>query len=241
MAAAFCKMHELLYQLPLKSYNNQLRSALQKANISKIAFLRHGNTAPSTTGHDFDRRLTNLGREQAQQAALAFGYDLRPFFSPLLVSPAPRTMETAEILLAAANETTRLQPIPTFYDGTMQPKGSVLFQKLGYAPLMDYLDNENDQERLDARDVLSAYAHSVVESIVETVTEASPISPSSPSTTLWLVGHAIYLPAAALGVASLVGCQDVSAILSTNTREAEGYLLDLSRLSAEYLSREARQ
>jgi hypothetical protein len=58
-------------------------------------------------------------------------------------------------------------------------------------------------------------------------------------TTLCFVGHAIYLPAAALGVATLAGCSDAAKdmILSSTTREAEGYLIDLERSSAEYLSR----
>ena len=48
-------------------------SALEKANISKIVFLRHGQTRPSTTGVDFDRLLTDDGKEQSREAGLSFG------------------------------------------------------------------------------------------------------------------------------------------------------------------------
>jgi hypothetical protein len=57
------------------------------------------------------------------------------------------------------------------------------------------------------------------------------------SSTLWMVGHAIYLPAAALGAASLAGCRDQEVILSSNTKEAEGYLIDLENCTVECISR----
>lgn len=231
--AAFAQMHQLLPGTAGRNYESFL-SIMEKAKISKIAFLRHGKTAPST-GVDFDRFLTDQGREQARKAGLGFGRDLNPFFSPVLVSPAPRTVETAKIFLAAANQNVNvtLEPIMSLYDGTMQPKGSALFKKIGYSPLRDYLTNENEQERIDAQIVLGAYAHSVVESMMNCVEKASS---SQLSSTLWMVGHAIYLPAAALGVASLAGCNDQEAILSTNTKEAEGYLVDLSSNTIRYLS-----
>jgi hypothetical protein len=108
----------------------------------------------------------------------------------------------------------------------MQPKGSALFKKLGYAPLKDYLTNETDQEREDAQAVLGAYAREVAEAMMNSAQTEPSLEPAS---TLWMVGHAIYLPAAALGIASLVGCEDPEVILSTNTQEAEGSVVDLSK------------
>jgi hypothetical protein len=60
--------------------------------------------------------------------------------------------------------------------------------------------------------------------------------------TLCFIGHAIYLPAAALGVSSLIGCEqtEMDVILTTNTREAEGYVLDLKARKVSYLSRDER-
>ena len=55
--------------------------------------------------------------------------------------------------------------------------------------------------------------------------------------TLWVVGHAIYLPAAALRAASVAGCRDQEVILSSNANEAEGYLIDLESYTAEYINR----
>jgi hypothetical protein len=99
LMAAFAQMHRLLPGKPARSYDDFL-SIMNKAKISRIAFLRHGKTAPSTGGVDFDRLLTDVGRGQATDAGLRFGKDLKPFFSPVLVSPAPRTVETAELFLA---------------------------------------------------------------------------------------------------------------------------------------------
>jgi hypothetical protein len=227
-------LHGWLPGKPQKSYG-AFRSVMELANVSKIALLRHGQTAPST-GVDFDRVLTDLGREQANQAGAGFGRDLGPFAPRMLVSPAPRTVETAEIFKAAAGQQqVQLKPVQPLYDGTMQPKGSALFKKLGYAPLLDYLTNSVDQERQDAQKVLGAYAHVVVDEIMIECTEKE-ISQPAPCT-LWMVGHAIYLPAAALGIASLLDCEGLDIILSSNTKEAEGFLVDLRTNSVQHMSR----
>ena len=64
-----------------------------------------------------DRILTELGRQQAKEAGLRFGRELKPFFSPVLVTPAPRTVAAAEIFLSAAHEDANLKPIEVLYDG----------------------------------------------------------------------------------------------------------------------------
>jgi hypothetical protein len=38
-------------------------------------------------------------------------------------------------------------------------------------------------------------------------------------------------------VASVAGCRDQEVILASNTKEAEGYLIDLESCTAEYISR----
>jgi Histidine phosphatase superfamily (branch 1) len=74
-----------------------LESRLQLAGVAKIAFLRHGKTAPAKNGVDFDRLLTDEGRQQAKDSGRIMAKHLVPFYPRCLVSPAPRTMETAQL------------------------------------------------------------------------------------------------------------------------------------------------
>jgi hypothetical protein len=245
---AFSSFHDWL---PGISESNSKDFVLRSrdAGVSRIAFLRHGKTAKAENGVDFDRLLTDEGREQAKEAGLSFGKSLQPFYPVTLVSPAPRTMETANIFLQAtgATESTRLTPVQSLYDGTMQPKGSQLFQKLGYAPLRDYLDSDDATDRQVARKLLGAYAHTAVDAISEAMEASSSLSasttagsaPTTRKSTLCIFGHAIYLPAAALAVASLADCDknSIEILLSTSTREAEGYLIDFETSKIQYLAR----
>lgn len=213
-------------------------STLANAGIQKVGFLRHGKTAPAENGGDFERQLTDIGREQAREAGASFGKLSRPFFPTVLTSIAPRTMETAQLFCEASHEKVQDFYNPrVLYDGTMQPDGSKLFRKLGYAPLKEYLDAVDDDDRQVAQPVLGAYAHNVANVIMEAVQNTSQTFQDG--TTLWIVGHAIYLPAAALGVASLLECNEdgKELILSTNTKEAEGYLIDVSGKSVSSLTR----
>jgi broad specificity phosphatase PhoE len=219
----------------------------KKANIRRVGFLRHGNTLPSETGVDFDRLLSDKGREHAKEAGSSFGKDLAPFYHHLLLSPAPRTTETAQIFLQAANvadSNVTLKPVSCLYDGTMQPEGSAIFRKIGYAPLREYVENENAADRATMWALLSVYAQDTVQAMVKVLRDdyqqgSTPPSNSSAAATVWIVGHAIYLPCAALGVASLANCDEASRdlILSTVTQEAEGYLLDLEKSTVQYLQR----
>ena len=222
---------------------------MKKAGIGRIAFLRHGRTGPAEDGVDFNRLLTDEGRGQAKISGASFGRDtLPPYFPIVLLSPAPRTVETAEIFLRAAKarDSVQLKPVPEAYDGTMQPEGSALFKKIGYAPLAEYVDNPNDaDDRRAAQRVLGEYAYNVVDVMYKVAAEQQQQQGSvangsgSADSTLLFVGHAIYLSAAALGVASLARCDEESQemILTTITNEAEGYVVDLREPSAQYLAR----
>jgi len=256
-----------------------LPESCRLAGISRIFFLRHGQTAPKPDdGRDFDRVLTDTGLRQAREAGSAFAayQELLPLYRKALVSPAPRTVETCRLFLEAAMEAstgssndvskfvgaTEIVPIQSLYDGTMQPEGSRLFRKIGYAPLRAYVDNDDDPEdRETARRVLGEYGRTVLSAVSETlrrdwgerssheegsVEEDRNASPTT--STLLVVGHAIYLPAAALAVALTAAANsrdsetsqhedDFDVILSTNTREAEGYLIDLRRGRVQYLAR----
>jgi broad specificity phosphatase PhoE len=226
--------------LPGSSVGNPL-SLIQTAKtfgVTKVAFLRHGKTAPANDGVDFNRLLSDEGRQQAQDAGESYGDKLKPLYPKLLVSPSPRTIETAEIFLKATGETDSVSLVPnkSLYDGTMQPEGSKLFKKIGYAPLKDFLNADDAQDRATSRRLLGSYFYTVADAILDVMNDTS----EHESSTLIFVGHAIYLPAAALGVASLANCSEASLdkILSTNTREVEGYLVDLELGQVDYVRRD---
>lgn len=231
-----------------------LKSRLQGARVTKIAFLRHGETAPAKNGVDFDRLLTDEGRQQAKDSGRIMAHHLLPFYPRCLVSPAPRTMETAQLFFQAATIATgdsssiiKLEPVPTLYGGTMQPEGSRLFRQLGYSQLSAYLHHSDINDRNAARTVLGEYAYSVAQVLSKELASSQSNETrdeggnnDEQGTTLCIVGHSIYLPAAALGVASLVGCCDPASedvMLSINTGEAEGYLINLQSRQVTYLSR----
>jgi len=225
-----------------------LLSLLDDAKIQRLLFLRHGKTGPAPKGGvDFDRQLVDEGKDQARISGSVFGRTLKPFYPIALVSPAPRTVETAELFLESSGcdgGSTSLLPISILYDGTMQPKGSAIFQKLGYAPLRDYIQNEDDTILEDSKQVLGEYASNVVEAAIKALqgnqSSRNDKRDMMESSTLLIVGHAIYLPAAALAFASLTCEKDdmVDVIMDRNTAEAEGYLLDVKNERIEYLSRE---
>lgn len=232
--------HDWILQ-PRTVRGGEFRERCEQAKIRRIGFLRHGNTLPSETGHDFDRLLSDKGREQAAEAGRSFGANLQPFYPQLLVSPAPRTQETAQIFLSSAGVTdpVQLTPVPCLYDGTMQPEGSAIFQKIGYAPLRDYTDNKDENDRVTMRRLLGKYSSDTAQAIMN-VLQDLPVCCDGNTMTLWIVAHAIYLPSAALGVAVLANCNDnesLNMILSTVTREAEGYLVNLDDAKVEYLER----
>lgn len=122
------------------SIENVLRHATTHAGVSKILFLRHGQTAPSSAGIDFDRKLTEQGQQQAQRSGQVFGQSLAPFFPLALVSPAPRAVETAQLFFrcsgcsavsastSSGRDSIQLVLVPNLYDGTMPPAGSRIFR-----------------------------------------------------------------------------------------------------------------
>eukprot|EP00934_Nitzschia_sp_Nitz4_P007497 Nitzschia sp. Nitz4//scaffold6_size259037//199628//200389//NITZ4_001106-RA/size259037-processed-gene-0.88-mRNA-1//-1//CDS//3329556989//7487//frame0 len=242
LMTAFAHMTPLHPMFPHIARDNitHFRAAVEKANIERIAFLRHGNTGPSLSGHDFDRFLTFKGQEQVREAALSFGKDLKPVYPSVLVSSAPRTMETARIFLDSIDTGKDVQrkPVRELYDETMQPEGSALFRTIGYAPLSKYLDNPIEKDRETARRLLGDYALVSIQTILDTLgAQTNNDGLDRLPSTLCVVAHAIYLPAAALGVASLLGCQGLELCLTTNTQEAEGYLIHLGDNTVSILSR----
>jgi broad specificity phosphatase PhoE len=213
---------------------------LKQAGIGRIAFLRHGN-APSVEGAvDFDRLLTEKGREQAEEAGRSFGKRLKPFFPLVLVSSSPRTVSTAQNFLEAADavNSATIRKEAILYDGTMQPGGSALFRRIGYTALRDYINSNNEEDRALSRRLVGGYAHNVMQTMMTVVQETQPPHPAGQSTML-IVGHALYLPAVVLGVASMAGCsqKDQDLILDDKVQEAQGYLVDIVTPSVSILER----
>jgi hypothetical protein len=99
-------------------------------------------------------------------------------------------VESAEIFLSNLNAIANLVPIDVLYDGTMQPEGFKLFKQLGYAPLRDYIENENDECRIPSQEILGTYAISCVEAMIDTVSDPAQSNPDTVCT-LMMVGHAV--------------------------------------------------
>ena len=215
--------------------------AILSAGVSQVAFIRHGNTNKAPIGGtDFDRQLTDLGRDQAKAAGLSYGVDLQPFYPVALCSPAPRCVETAKIFLDAAGvaeEQIELVYNQDLYDGTMQPEGSRLFKKIGYAPLRNYYEDPDEDDRRVAHEVLGSYGISSLNAIKEIAYDSGVSNHSDDKSTLLFFAHAVYLPAASLCLASASRCMDggLNLCLDTNTKEAEGYLVDLEKRKCSLL------
>ena len=216
-------------------------TSILSAGISKVAFIRHGNTNKAPIGGtDFERQLTDLGNDQAKGAGLSYGTELRPFYPVALCSPAPRCVETAKIFLDAAGvagEPIEFVYNQDLYDGTMQPEGSRLFKKIGYAPLRKYYEDPDKDDRRVAHEVLGSYGESSLNAITEVARDHGVSNHSDDKNTFLFFAHAVYLPAASLCLASASGCLGEDLCLDTNTKEAEGYLVDLETRKCSLLCR----
>mmetsp|Transcript_15587 Transcript_15587/g.22377 ORF Transcript_15587/g.22377 Transcript_15587/m.22377 type:complete len:328 (+) Transcript_15587:116-1099(+) len=263
---------------PSFPYNTSpsLSYLLRSASINKIAFLRHGNTNPKPSdGTDYDRQLTDLGEKQAINAGISFRSLSLPLYHRVLCSPAPRCVDTARLFLnscmivgdgdggAGEKQKDKLEIVtmPVLYDGTMQPEGSRLFRKIGYAPLRSYLQDDDPIDAGTAQEVLGTYANNAMVEIARVIekddsrystdnaAEAVIVEDNDrkKDKTLLFVGHAVYLPSVALGVGYDVlkekeedvhRLEDIlDLVLSTNTKEAEGYILDVVKGEISLLQR----
>ncbi len=233
---------------------SEIQRTFLESGITKVAFIRHGNTAPSS--NDFERTLTDLGRSQSRAAGASYGIDLYPFCDEALCSSAPRCVETANLFLESMAETMqqdnhgeyampKLSLQDNLYDGTMQPEGSRLFAKIGYAPVRSYLDSENLDDVEAARSVLGIYARSSLDTMFSAATKErnhneTPDVDVVRTRTLLFFAHAVYLPSAALCLAAALDCNDgMDLILDTNTKEAEGYCIDVDKENVSLLCRPA--
>jgi len=251
-------LHPWLPPPPPSSYNNMasnshtldlVQPTLVEKGIGRIAFLRHANTLPKPVvenGTDFDRQVSPKGQEQAKEAGQTFARDLTPFYSKMFASPSPRTVETAKIVLETIPNHDGIEidtSLYELYDMSAQPGSGRLFEKHGYAPLQTYVnDGTNKQDCVDARIGFGTYSHTCIHALLNALladTSAPPSLNSDTTTTLWVVGHAMYLPSIVLGLATLLDCDEESKdlVLATNTKEAEGYLLDVEHKNVRLLQR----
>jgi broad specificity phosphatase PhoE len=248
----FRRFHELI-PLPSPTVVNNSINSIHRSGISRIAFLRHGKTGLAPDGIDFNRTLTDEGRNQAIQSGRVFGTDLLPLYPVVILSPSPRTIETANLFLASAFSAStknghhlnsiQKKLLNEAYDGTMQPEGSAIFKKLGYAPLIDYIENNDLADRTTARRLLGSYASTMAESFIDILdTSLSPESElqkiENRNLTLLFVGHAIYLPALVFVLAKMLHCDHSTTdiVLNSMTGHAEGYLIDINLRQVRYLS-----
>lgn len=232
---------------------SEIQTTFLESGISKVAFIRHGNTAPAPI--DFERTLTDLGRSQSRAAGASYGIDLYPFCDEALCSSAPRCVETANLFLKSLAESMqqednqgeyampKLSLQDNLYDGTMQPEGSRLFAKIGYAPVRSYLENDNLDDAEAARIVLGNYARSSLDTMISAATKERSYNATPDldvERTLLFFAHAVYLPSAALCLAAALDCNDgMDLILDTNTKEAEGYCIDVDKENVSLLCRPA--
>lgn len=85
--------------------------------MHELILLRHAEALPADGGDDRQRVLSEHGRREAQDAgAWLAGHGARPLRA--LCSPARRTLETAQLALAALVDPPPLQQAGEIYDAT---------------------------------------------------------------------------------------------------------------------------
>lgn len=148
-----------------------------------------------------------------------------PLASFALTSPAGRCVETAGLVISAEIELVETQAL---YDGMLQPNSYGAFQRLGYASLFDYLsDGPETKEMLDehAEQVVGALGATVTVRAALAAHDSGGGAASGPQrTTLCVFGHAVYLNAAALRLATLRGhsADSLAEIMHSRLEEACG-------------------
>lgn len=84
--------------------------------MASLLLLRHGEAGPHGAGPDRERALTEQGRHEARRAGEWLRAEkLKPF--RILCSPARRTRETAEAVMAGLGSEPDLRIVPSLYAG----------------------------------------------------------------------------------------------------------------------------
>lgn len=102
----------------------------------EILFLRHGNAGPAD--RDFDKPLTDKGREQAMECRR----DKLTYFNPnlVIVSPAARTVGTAAIVFDGVSAVVQAPELYLGMDDAERARQSGNFKKVGNAPLKTFVE-----------------------------------------------------------------------------------------------------
>jgi len=97
--------------------------------MRRLFLIRHAKAEPAVGRDDYERRLTDRGREDARRVAMALA--ARKMLPDVLIhSGAPRAKETAEIFAAAWPRKVELEEEPGLYDATQ----SMLFARARALP-----------------------------------------------------------------------------------------------------------
>ena len=88
--------------------------------MKSLLLLRHARPAPnSPTGRDFDRTLTDAGRDEARRVGqLLRQKEIEP--DAVLCSPAARARETADLVCEAAGLSTRTRFDARIYEASLE-------------------------------------------------------------------------------------------------------------------------
>ena len=182
---------------------------------TSLAFVRHGNTLPKEEcgGLDFQRVLSPKGKEQCRRARATWLPVLEAKgVTPIAVtSAAPRCHETLDEILGEVRPKISEEML---YDSMLQPQGSELFEKCGYAPLQTYLDEGGVE-------FLGDYARRFLVRL-DAMTSNGEIPKLAP--TLLICGHSIYTNAIVWEAAELLDVPSDLA-LETYLGETDGFLL----------------
>ena len=203
------------------------RSLLARAPSRSIVLVRHGNTgsAAEVGGVDFDRVLSAKGTAQCDVAVRAWlpALQRQHHLAPdalVVCSSAGRCVDTARRIFG---ERAQLLECAALYDGTMQPASSTLFDKLGYAPLRPYHEEEGGAA------LLQAYAEQALAQ-VETLVAGARVAAAGGGggASPWVICcHAIYTNQLCLALAEAMGLSGAALAvpLDTNLQETDGFVV----------------
>lgn len=131
--------------------------------MKSLLLLRHARPSPnSPTGRDFDRTLTDAGREEARRVGqLLRQKEIKP--ETIISSPAARARETADLACEAAGLSTRTRFAARIYEASLEE----LLQIVSEA--------EDDVETL----LLVGHNPGLAELIVHLTGESAAVSPAT--------------------------------------------------------------
>ena len=100
--------------------------------VKRLLLLRHAEAAPASAGDDFARRLTARGQTDAHALGVAMA---RRMLAPVssIVSPARRTIETFDAVIAGAGWTATPRFEPALYEATPELALAIIVAAAGPA------------------------------------------------------------------------------------------------------------